>query len=654
MAYSFLKFKNLLSNKKITYLPIRVSNEFTIESGLFKNAVFDTNFPDLSKKNSGTTLTLSLPRKSGFLKSPNRYIKKLTYQVIKKYKYQLIQKDENGDEFDSYIFEFAILGGWVTVNTILPGTDTPKYYEQNFRSSIVFRVLDNESNDITTSVFVNSSGISPFEPDEAYYPKGYYYISDLFAKNYIPSYDVNEGTTNSDRCWANYDIRGFDDKIAPINYYILFYYFENETNKYLSYCNGYYNDFYPGCLQYSYFANVYSSYNNSGVEYNLNGHAGLSILSFSTSIQLAYSPVVDSDTDISDDSDEQIKSTDDNSVNYGNGIGEDTTEYIDFPSLTSENPATKSGLYRMVKMDVENLTKLSKFLWSTNPLDTLIKVFSKPFDCIVSLQTLPYNVTANTSTSELKILDYSTGVDVYKNVYTSESLSFGICECSESFGNFLDYETTKVSIFLPYIGMQPLDVQDVMDAVLTLVYNVDNQTGQCVALLKCTKNNMDVDSITYSWSGNLANLLPLTGADNTQYIQGLFNSISSVAVGASGGLIASSASAGKRAIIGASGGLISNTFNTIMQGDKQIMKSGRLDSNTGNLSIQFPFIKIERPIWSRPGNYLDMIGQPYFAEETLGNLTGFVKVSEVKSELNGIPENSRDRIIDLLKEGVYI
>lgn len=636
MAYSFLKFKNLLSNKKIVYLPIRVSNEFNIVSNVFHTAVFDTNFPDLSQKNSGTTLTLSLPKKSGFLKAPNRYFKKLTFQVIKKYKLQLIQKDENGNEYDSYIFEFAILGGWGTANTILPGTDTPKYYEQNFQSYIVFRVLDTDFNDITSTVFADSEP-SPFAPDGAFYPKGYYTLGSLFARNYIPTYDVNEGTSNSDRCWANYNLRGFDNKLAPVNYYILFYYLENETTKYLTYCSGYDNDFFPGCLQYSFFANAYTTYNNSGVEYNLNGHAGLSTPSLPTSIILSYSPVVDSDTDISNstDSDEQIKSTDDNSVNYGNGIGEDTTEYIDFPSLTSENPATKSGLYRLVKMDVENLTKLSKFLWSTNPLDTLIKVFSKPFDCIVSLQTLPYNVTANSSASELKILDYSTGVNVYKNVYTSESLSFGTCECSESFGNFLDYETTKVSIFLPYIGIQPLDVQDVMDSVLTLVYNVDNQTGQCVALLKCTKNNMDVDSVTYSWSGNLSTQLPLTGADNTQYLQGLFNSISSVA-------------------IGSSGGGITNSMYTIFNGNKEIIKSGRLDSNTGNLSIQFPYIKIERPIWARPDNYLDMVGQPYFAEDTLGNLSGFVKVTEVKSELNGVPEESRDRIIELLKDGVYI
>lgn len=638
MAYSFLKFKDLLSNGNIIYKPIRVSTDFNIDSNLlFRNTVFDTNFPNLSNKTSGTTFTFSLPNRSGFLKAPNFYFKKWHYQILRKYKYQLIQKDESGNEYDSYIIEFAIMGGWKTENTIAPAprSDTPKYYQQYFMSKIVFRILDYNLRDITPNVIADSMP-TPFKPEDAYYPKGYYFIEDLFSANSVPTYDVNEGTNDSDRCYANYNIPGFDNELAPVNYYFNFYFFDNGTKKYLTYCGGYYNNTHWGSLRYTYYANAYAEFNNSGIEFDLYQHASLLDCRIGTSIELQYSPVTDSDEDISSDTDpHEIESTGENNVNYGNGIGEDTTEHIDFPSLTSENPATKSGLYRLVKMNVENLTKLSKFLWSTNPLDTLVKVFSKPFDCIVSLQTLPYNVTADTSSSELKILDYSTGVDVYKNVYTSESVSFGTCECSESFGNFLDYETTKVSIFLPYIGIQPLDVQDVMDAVLTLVYNVDNQTGQCVALLKCTKNNMDVDSVTYSWSGNLSTQLPLTGADNTQYLQGLFNSISSVAVGNSGGSI-------------------TNSFNTIMQGDKQIMKSGRLDSNTGNLSIMFPYIKIERPIWVRPNNYLDMMGQPYFAEDTLGNLSGFVKVTEVKSELNGVPEESRDRIIELLKEGVYI
>lgn len=146
---------------------------------------------------------------------------------------------------------------------------------------------------------------------------------------------------------------------------------------------------------------------------------------------------------------------------------------------------------------------------------------------------------------------------------------------------------------------------------------------------------MDVDSVCYSWSGNLGNLLPLTGADNTQYLQGLFNSISSVAVGNSGGAI-------------------TNSFNTIMQGDKQIMKSGRLDSNTGNLSVQYPYIKIERPIWTRPANYEELHGMPYDAENSISNMSGFVKFNVVNVESSTATDAEKEKIKDLLTEGIII
>lgn len=639
MAYSYLKVKDM-DNGQIVNRPIRICSSYSINSnGYIAPMTFDTIFPNLNYPTSGCTISIGLPSKSEYLKAPNQYYGRYIYGIVKKHSYKFFIKNSNDEEVEyPYIFEFGVARGWITQETIQAGVDSPKYYMQACRCVSVFRVKDSNNNDVTQDIFGDRTEfpyrVSPWAPSNSYYPKGWYDLVNLSFTQRIPSYDTSEGSNDSDRCYAFlHDINLIIDVYAC--------YDENTNQHFLTLSSNRDGFLYAYNTSWKRYVNGYAQFNVNGVALELIDWEYFHIMPHR--MRTLYfgegiTPVFVSDNDISsgnDNKDGDIKSTSDNGTNYGHGIGEDSTEYIDFPSLTSENPATKSGLYRIVKMNVANLTKLSKFLWSTNPLDTLIKVFSKPFDCIVSLQTLPYNVTADSSTSELKILDYSTDVQVYKNVYTNESVSFGTCECSESFGNFLDYETTKVSIFLPYIGMQPLDVQDVMDAVLTLVYNVDNQTGQCVALLKCTKNNMNVDSVTYSWSGNLSTQLPLTGADNTQYLQGLFNSISSVA-------------------IGSTGGVITNSMYPIFNGNKEIIKSGRLDSNTGNLSIMYPFIKIERPIWSRPDNYLDMLGQPYFAEDTLGNLSGYVKVTEVKSELNGVPEESRDRIIELLKDGVYI
>jgi len=646
MAYTYLKVKDL-DTGAIQYRPIRMCSSY----GDIQPMVFSTAFPNMQLSNSkvsvtGCTISIGTNGRSADLKSPNHEYRRYIYGIIRKKRYELIVKNSENEE-TSYIFEFALARGWCTSQVVEAGTDTPKYYKQNCEVDSLFRVKDKNNKDVTQQIFGDdpSSPYKPtmFRPNDAYYPKGWYSLTTLIYAQNVPSYDVNEGSNSTDACYAGYkrynpfNSSDFTDLNLIIDVYAC--YDESRQQYFLTLSSnnsGFLRSQNTSWIDY---VNDYSQYNVNGVEITFDSKEFWIIPRKGRTLYFGQgvNPTFESEEDISSGNDEEsndTQSTGDNAVNYGNGTGEDTTEYIDFPSLPSDNPATKSGLYRIVKIDTENLNKLSSFLWSTDPLDTLIKVFSKPWDCIISLMTLPYAVTSDTTTSELKILDYSTGANVYKNVSTQESILFGTCDITESFGNFLDYTNTTVSIYLPFIGWNPLDVQDVMDATLTLVYNIDNQTGQCIVLLKCTKNNMDVDSVTYEWSGNIATQLPLTGNDASQYLLGLMQSVTSFATTNFGSAISNATS---------------TTFNK-----NKIMTSGRLDSNTGNLSIMYPYIKIERPIWSRPNNYLDMIGQPYDAENTLGNLSGYVQVAEVKSELNGVPEESRDRIIELLKEGVYI
>lgn len=658
MPYTYLKVKDL-DTGAINYRPIRMCSEY----GGITPMVFSTAFPDMQLSNTnvsvtGCTISIGLGARNVYLKSPNNYYRRYIYGIIRKKRYELIVKNSENED-TSYIFEFALARGWYTAETVEAGTDTPKYYKQNCDVASLFRVKDSNDKDVTQQIFGDSSTfpyiVSKWNPgNNAYYPRDWYLISTLLYAQNVPSYDVNNGSNSTDACYADYkrynpfNTTDFTDINMIMDVYACYdtnrqqYFLTLSTNR-----SGVLRSQNTSWIDY---INVYSQYNINGVEITFDSDDGWILPNNKRTLYFGQgiNPIYESEEDISSGNDEEsndTQSTGDNAVNYGNATGEDTTEYIDFPSLPSDNPATKSGLYRIVKIDTANLNTLSSFLWSTNPLDTLIKVFSKPWDCIISLMTLPYAVTSDTSASELKILDYSTGANVYKNVSTQESILFGTCDISESFGNFLDYTNTNVSIYLPFIGWNPLDVQDVMDATLTLVYNIDNQTGQCIVLLKCTKNNMDVDSVTYEWSGNLATQLPLTGNDASQYLLGLMQSVTSVATINYGG---------KKPIVAANLGSDVDNAITASFNKNKIINSGRLDSNTGNLSIMYPYIKIERPIWSRPNNYLDMIGQPYNAENTLGSLSGYVEVEEVKSELNGVPKESRDRIIELLKDGVYI
>ena len=663
MPYTYLKVKDL-DTGSIQYRPIRMCSDYSIdEYGKITPMVFSTAFPDMQLSNkkvsvTGCTISIGIGARSVYLKSPNNYYKRFIYGIIRKKRYELIVKNSDNEE-TSYIFEFAIARGWYTQSIVYGGVEYPTYYKQACSVVSLFRVKDKNNKDVTQQIFGDSSSfpydINKWQPTGAYYPKGWYLITNLLNAQNVPSYDANNGSNSTDACYADYksynpfNTTDFTDLNMIMDVYACYdttrqqYFLTLTTNK-----DGFLRSQNSSWVDY---VNSYSQYNINGVELDFLFPDDFGIVP--TKGRTLYfgqgvNPTYDSEEDISSGNDEEsndTQSTGDNAVNYGNGTGEDTTEYIDFPSLPSDNPATKSGLYRIVKIDTANLNTLSSFLWSTNPLDTLIKVFSKPWDCIISLMTLPYAVPSDASASELKILDYSTGANVYKNVSTQESILFGTCDITESFGNFLDYTNTTVSIYLPFIGWNPLDVQDVMDATLTLVYNIDNQTGQCIVLLKCTKNNMDVDSVTYEWSGNIATQLPLTGNDASQYLLGLMQSVTSITTINYGS---------KAPIVAANLGNAATNAITASFNKNKIMTSGRLDSNTGNLSIMYPYIKIERPIWSRPNNYLDMIGQPYNAENTLGSLSGYVEVEEVKSELNGVPKEMRDSIIELLKDGVYI
>ena len=651
MSYSYIKVVDLDTNTTM-YKSIRVMDSYreVSQTGL-TDIVFSTIFPYGELNASCCTFYNQLKGKTNLLKSPNHLIQGVEQTFTQKRRYQFIFKNENNEEEKSFILELALVIEWYHQGTVpapVSGEITyPTYYKNRVLVIPVFRIRDKDHNDITNSLFGDSSTF-PYQWTryrDTFAARGYtswYRLHNgvIYENQNIVSFDESKYTDKSNICYGNYDKtnKKFLNICVVLNIY--YGYDSTEQKHFLSFSNDKSSITDKESVSFTYYKNLYAPYNINGVTTNPDAYCGFLKPAKRWSIYLDnnLNPVYDSDEDISNDDPNEsndTQSTGNNAVNYGNGIGEDDTDYIDFPSLSTTNPAIKSGLYRLVKIDTTNLNKLSKFLWSTDPLDTLVKVFSKPFDCIVSLMTLPFDVNSDSSTSELKILDYSTGVQVYKNCDAAQQLSFGSCDCNESFGNFLDYDNTTVSIYLPYIGIQPLDIQDVMDSVLTLVYNVDNQTGQCVALLKSTKNNMDVDSVCYSWSGNLANLLPLTGADNTQYLQGLFNSISSVAVGNSGGSI-------------------TNSFNTIMQGDKQIMKSGRLDSNTGNLSVQYPYIKIERPIWTRPDNYEELHGMPYDAENSISNMSGFVKFNVVNVESSTATDAEKEKIKDLLTEGIII
>ena len=320
-----------------------------------------------------------------------------------------------------------------------------------------------------------------------------------------------------------------------------------------------------------------------------------------------------------------------NSTGGGGGDFDDTSDEIDIPSPSQSNPALTSGLVRMWKISRNGLTDLVEFLWDDSISGAIKKLFSNPKDCICNLMTFPYVVTTKEANKEIKLVGVDSGVHADPDVIAGQQIDCGSLDVNEYFGTFLDYQT-NVSIYLPYIGIKSLNVNDVMDSNIHLVYNVDNATGECVAFIKCNKFNQNLNSVMYSFSGNMGTQLPINSRDtSTQYLA-LLNATSQMVMG----------------------NYVSATNIAVTGLSPTIEKAGRLDSNSGNISVLKPYLIVERPMWQKPTNYADYQGETAYIFDKLSNLSGYVEIEAVKSELNGVPKESRDKIIELLQGGVYI
>jgi hypothetical protein len=342
--------------------------------------------------------------------------------------------------------------------------------------------------------------------------------------------------------------------------------------------------------------------------------------------------MVDSEENETTDNDEVADSAGKvNSTGGGDGDFDDTSDEIDIPSPSESNPALTSGLVRMWRISRNGLTDLVEFLWDDSISGAIKKLFSNPKDCICNLMTFPYLVETKEAGKEIKLVGVDSGVTADPDVVAGQQIDCGSLDVNEYFGTFLDYQT-NVSIYLPYIGIKSLNVNDVMDSNIHLVYNVDNQTGECVAFIKCNKFNQNLNSVMYSFSGNMGTQLPINSRDtSTQYLA-LLNATSQMVMG----------------------NYVSATNIAVTGLSPTIEKAGRLDSNSGNISVLKPYLIVERPMWQKPTNYGEYQGETAYIYDKLSNLSGYVEVEKVKSELNGVPKESRDRIIELLESGVYI
>lgn len=322
--------------------------------------------------------------------------------------------------------------------------------------------------------------------------------------------------------------------------------------------------------------------------------------------------------------------------------------------ITDTDPPTLSGLNNgivtLYRPTEEQLTQISAFLWSDNVLDNFKKYFNNFADNLLNLYILPYT-PAGLNTKTFKVGNMVSSItDVEFCTQRFHDIPMGSVNIEKLWDCYLDFAPyTKLEIYLPYLGMHSLDIDEFMcptrmdgtlqrglGSVLSLTYRLDILTGVIVAKVKL---NGDV---RYQFEGRVGANIPLTGQTYASMVQGI--------VTAGAGLISTIATGGLTAPMSAAAAVA----GTVNAAKPSVERVGNISGDASMLCTNEPYIVISRPNKPKLINQARYTGFPSYKTDTIGNFEGFTQVIDAHIDGISCTEEERAMILTLLKEGVIL
>ena len=304
-------------------------------------------------------------------------------------------------------------------------------------------------------------------------------------------------------------------------------------------------------------------------------------------------------------------------------------------------PATPTGsassLWAVYNPSQSQLDSFGAWLWSSNFVEQLKKLFADPMQAIIGVhKVFATPSTGGSQTIKCGYLDSGVSAAVVTNQYTT--VNCGSASLREYFGNVFDYDPfTKISIFLPFIGIVPLNTADVMRSTISVKYTVDVITGACLAEVSVSRDSGG--GILYTYGGSAIVTYPVSSGSYIGAVQAAL----STAVGIGSAIATGGAS------LGASAGMV---LGGMSHAKTQVQHSGQFSGCSGAMGCKKPYLIISRPQTRTPQRIAEFEGVPTNSIHQLVNCTGFTKVKEVHVVSSTAYDNELQEIESLLKTGV--
>ena len=322
----------------------------------------------------------------------------------------------------------------------------------------------------------------------------------------------------------------------------------------------------------------------------------------------------------------------------------DTTDSSDYYNEDNDspfepqvhNPDWNSGtpLYTMFKMSFSQVGDLITYLTSNTWSSAITNLgLGSVFGAIAKCITVPFDVRSVLGGNSMKILGIDTNVATSGVVNHLQTIDCGTITIDRYFGDFKDYMPySKCFIYLPYIGVNEISINQVQGKTLSLVYGVDLLDGSCVARLSADGKQL------YSFSGNCATEYPIVGKTPSSPLAAATNILGDI-----------SGNSTLVATVGLLGSVLtgqnsSSAFQTV----------GGVAGNWGNVGVLTPFVYLERPVQSIPNNYGSSFGWTCNKYLPLNVLTGYTEVDESIHLSTTATDEEKEMLKEILTSGFYI
>lgn len=233
---------------------------------------------------------------------------------------------------------------------------------------------------------------------------------------------------------------------------------------------------------------------------------------------------------------------------------------------------------------------------------------------------------------------------------TLKKYTIGSMSIHKIYDDYRDF-LCEYSIYLPFSGIHRLDADVIVGNTLQIYADIDFLTG--TILYHLVVNDGYTARDIYTFTGDCAIELPITGNDYSQKYQSIMSGIFSGVGMAAGAMLGGPMGAGAGAAL----------TNVTMSGLKTLgnaasvkgnyMQSGKLVPNSAALSVLYPYLIISKPQDVSP-NYASVKGRPCHKMLPLSSLSGFSIVSNIN--LDSIPyatDEDKEALRSLLANGVY-